>query len=80
MLGTLRVTRFHRPLGVALLGELFRVVLGIIFGALHLRRITRLRLPAIAGCLAVGAVIRQRAGGGESQRESARKRRTGDAQ
>src|SRR5690606_7778704 len=54
------VAGIHDGQRLALLGQLGRVVLRVVFRAFDLCRIVGLRLPAIAGGLAIGAVIAQR--------------------
>ncbi|VFU08501.1 protein of unknown function [Methylocella tundrae] len=64
------VARLHLALGRILFGDFGGVELWVVFAAGDLCRVAGLRLPAIAGRLAVGAVISgggsSHAGGGES--------------
>src|SRR5690606_1923751 len=57
VLGALRVAGGLIVKSLLLLRELFRVVLRVVLRACDLFRITRLRLPAVAGGLAVRAVV-----------------------
>src|SRR5690554_4538901 len=57
MLPTLLVASFHRFDRFLLLVQLDRIVLGIVLASGDFFRITGFRLPAIARCLAVRAVV-----------------------